>query len=116
MGGNFENYELKKYFIYSKVATIKEFPIFKSCALLGDGRVLVAGGYHGMGSPDPSDLSTAEVTIFQTDLVWLKPSFRCLTWPQCLGVRLEVFLRGWMAMFFFPLRGVPGPARFSHRF
>jgi len=31
------------------------------CALLGDGRVLVAGGYHGFGQPDPSDLSTAEV-------------------------------------------------------
>jgi len=31
------------------------------CALLGDGRVLIAGGYHGMGEPDPSDLSTAEV-------------------------------------------------------
>ena len=36
--------------------------MFKSCALLGDGRVLVAGGYHGFGQPDPSDLSTAEVT------------------------------------------------------
>ena len=38
------------------------FLVFKSCALLGDGRVLVAGGYHGFGQPDPSDLSTAEVT------------------------------------------------------
>ena len=37
------------------------FLVFKSCALLGDGRVLVAGGYHGFGQPDPSDLSTAEV-------------------------------------------------------
>ena len=31
------------------------------CALLGDGRVLVAGGYHGFGQTDPSDLSSSEV-------------------------------------------------------
>ena len=42
--------------------------MFTSCALLGDGRVVVAGGYHGMGQPDPSDLSTAEVTMGVGDL------------------------------------------------
>ena len=42
------------------------------CALLGDGRVLVAGGYHGFGQPDPSDLSSSEVdTIPWFGFWWL---------------------------------------------
>ena len=101
-----------------------------SCALLGDGRVLVAGGYHGMGQPDPSDLSTAEVTIGQDkgpnwcNILSLSIfcrgdhcanfslSCRYLTWTQCLGARLEVFPREWMEMLFCRLREVHGPARF----
>jgi len=67
-GYSTENQEGRAYIYDWQAATWTALPQMNSgerflhgCALLGDGRVLVAGGYHGFGQPDPSDLSTAEV-------------------------------------------------------
>jgi hypothetical protein len=40
-----------------------------ACALLGEGKVLVAAGYHGLGTPEATDLATAEILDLAT-LTW----------------------------------------------
>ena len=35
--------------------------VISRCAKLGDGKVVVAGGYRGANTPEATDLSTAEV-------------------------------------------------------